>query len=102
MKAVTAVPSATGVVGTKSKMAAGLLGIFLGAYGAHNFYLGKKERAITQLALTIVGIVLMFFVVGFFIVAGIQIWGFVEGILILVSHKGSQWHLDGAGNELID
>lgn len=102
MKAVTAVPSATGVVGTKSKMAAGLLGIFLGAYGAHNFYLGNKERAIVQLALTIVGIILMFFVIGFFIIAGIQIWGFVEGILILVSHRGSKWHLDSVGNELID
>ena len=26
--------------GNKSKMAAGLLGIFLGTFGVHNFYLG--------------------------------------------------------------
>lgn len=27
----------------KSKLAAGLLGLFLGGYGVHNFYLGKHE-----------------------------------------------------------
>lgn len=107
LKAVTAVPSATGVVGTKSKIVAGLLGILLGVlglsgFGGHNFYLGKKERAITQLALTIVGFVLLFFVIGYFIIIGVAIWGFVEGILILTSHKGSKWHLDADGNELID
>ena len=30
----------------KSKMAAGLLGIFLGALGIHNFYLGNSNRGI--------------------------------------------------------
>ena len=55
----------------KSKMAAGLLGIFLGAYGVHNFYLGNTSRGVLQLVLTIV-------TCG---VAGI--WGFIEGILIL-------------------
>jgi len=30
----------------KSKMAAGLFGIFLGAYGVHNFYLGYITKAI--------------------------------------------------------
>ncbi len=30
-----------------------LLGVFLGAFGAHNFYAGYKGRAITQLAITL-------------------------------------------------
>lgn len=102
MKAVTSIPSATGVTSSKSKMAAGLLGIFLGAYGAHNFYLGNKEKAIIQLILAIVGIVTLLLVIGYFILIGVSIWGFIEGILILVSHKGSKWHLDSEGNDLID
>ena len=67
----------------KSKVAAGLLGIFLGCWGAHNFYLGYTAKAVTQLVLTIVGIFLCCFVVGIFLVIGIEIWGLVEGIMIL-------------------
>ena len=33
----------------KSRIAAGLFGIFLGALGIHNFYLGYKSKAIAQL-----------------------------------------------------
>ena len=63
----------------KSKMAAGLLGIFLGAFGVHNFYLGYTGKAIAQLLL---------FLVGGTLTCGIlypvpAIWGLIEGILIL-------------------
>ena len=34
----------------KSKMTAGLLGIFLGGLGIHNFYLGYTGKAIAQIA----------------------------------------------------
>ena len=55
----------------KSKIAAGLLGIFLGGFGIHNFYLGFTVKAVGQLVLTICS-------------CGIGgIWGFIEGILIL-------------------
>lgn len=37
----------------KSKIAAGLLGIFLGAFGVHNFYLGYTGKAVAQLLITI-------------------------------------------------
>ncbi len=57
--------------GLKSKMAAGLLGIFLGGWGVHNFYLGYTTRGIIQIVLTLCS-------------CGIGgIWGFIEGILIL-------------------
>ena len=45
----------------KSRLAAGLLGIFLGCFGAHNFYLNRTKRAVAQLSLTL-SIVLVFFV----------------------------------------
>ena len=55
----------------KSKIAAGLLGIFLGGWGVHNFYLGNTGRAIAQIVVTVV-------TCG----AG-ALWGLIEGILIL-------------------
>lgn len=54
----------------KSKMAAGLLGIFLGGLGIHNFYLGYTGKAIAQIVLSFC------FGVG-------AIWGLIEGIMIL-------------------
>ena len=62
----------------KSKIAAGLLGIFLGGLGVHNFYLGYTSKAVAQLLLTTVGWLL--FGLGPF---AAQIWGFIEGIMIL-------------------
>jgi len=62
------------------QLAAGLLGIFLGVFGIHNFYLGNTEKAIAQLLLGTVGIVL---IVGPVISS---IWGLVEGILILTGN----------------
>lgn len=67
----------------KSKLAAGLFGIFLGSFGVHNFYLGYTGKAVTQLVLSIVGILLSCIVVGVFILIGVGIWGLVEGIMIL-------------------
>jgi TM2 domain-containing membrane protein YozV len=58
-------------VGGKSKLAAGLLGIFLGAWGIHRFYLGYVGIGIAQIIVTIVTF-------GFG-----ALWGFIEGILIL-------------------
>lgn len=84
--------------GAKSKMAAGLLGIFLGAFGVHNFYLGYTSKAVTQLVLTIIGIILSCIVVGAFLVLGIEIWGLVEGIMILTGKINT----DANGNLLGD
>lgn len=54
----------------KSKLTAGLLGIFLGGLGVHNFYLGYTGKAIAQIALSLC------FGAG-------AIWGLIEGIMIL-------------------
>ncbi|MDR2163783.1 MAG: NINE protein [Clostridiales Family XIII bacterium] len=62
----------------KSKIAAGLFGIFLGWLGVHNFYLGYTGKAIAQLILSLaLGWV---FGIGL-IISGI--WGLIEGIMIL-------------------
>src|ERR1700694_86745 len=48
----------------KSKLAAGLLGIFLGGLGIHRFYLGYTNIAIAQLVVGIIGVVLSPFTCG--------------------------------------
>lgn len=63
----------------KSKMAAGLLGIFLGGLGIHNFYLGFTMKALIQLLVSVIGGI---FTCGIASI-GISIWGLVEGIMIL-------------------
>ena len=95
----TAAPYAAAPVGqsSKSKLAAGLLGIFLGGLGVHNFYLGNTGKAVAQLLLTLVGWILL----GLGPIAA-AIWGFVEGIIVLCSKPGSPWHKDANGYELSD
>lgn len=78
----------------KSKVAAGLLGIFLGALGVHNFYLGYTTKAVVQIILSIVG---GLFTCGIATVA-VEIWGLVEGILILTGSI----NVDGRGIPLRD
>lgn len=69
----------------KSKMTAGLLGVFLGGLGLHNFYLGYTGKAIAQIVLSLC------FGVG-------AIWGLIEGILILTGKIDT----DANGNPLKD
>jgi TM2 domain-containing membrane protein YozV len=70
----------------KSALAAGLFGLFLGAFGVHNFYLGYTGRGIVQLVLTLL---VVFWPISF-------VWGIIEGILILAGEIS----VDGRGNPL--
>lgn len=74
----------------KSKIAAGLMGIFLGYFGVHNFYLGYTGKAVAQLLITILSC-------GILSIAS-WIWGFIEGVLILAGSIEK----DAKGNMLID
>jgi TM2 domain-containing membrane protein YozV len=75
------------IPGQKSKIVAGILGILLGGFGVHRFYLGYTTIGIIQIVVTIV-------------TCGIgAIWGLVEGILILV---GSTITTDAQGRPLAD
>ena len=58
----------------KSKLTAGLLGIFLGSLGIGRFYLGYTTIGVLQLVVTIVT-----FGLG-------ALWGFIDGIFILVGN----------------
>ena len=74
----------------KSKIAAGLFGIFLGCFGVHNFYLGYTGKAVGQLLLTVLSC---------FILSPISaIWGLIEGILILAGNIDT----DATGHKLTD
>jgi TM2 domain-containing membrane protein YozV len=77
----------------KSKIAAGILGILLGVFGVHNFYLGYTHKAIAQLLLGTVGVILC----GLGPVAS-GVWGLVEGIMILTGSIDT----DGKGVPLKD
>ena len=69
----------------KQKLVAGLLGIFLGAWGIHQFYLGDNKKGIIRIVVTLV-------------TCGIGgIWGFIEGILILCGNI----NMDAQGNPLV-
>lgn len=74
----------TKAMGRKSKIAAGLLGIFLGGWGVHSFYLGNIKKGILQIVVSLV-------------TCGIgALWGFIEGILILCGNINT----DANGNPL--
>lgn len=71
----------------KSKVVAGVLGILLGGFGVHRFYLGYTTIGIVQIVVTV-------------LTCGIgAVWGLVEGILILV---GSTITTDAEGRPLAD
>lgn len=70
----------------RSKLAAGLFGIFLGGLGVHRFYLGYVAIGFAQIVATLC------FGIGI-------IWGFIEGILILT---GSVITTDAEGRPLRD
>ena len=78
----------------KSKMVAGLLGIFLGAFGVHNFYLGYTTKGLIQVLVAVIGGVITCGIA----TIGIAIWGLVEGIMILTGSINT----DGKGNPLVD
>lgn len=72
-----------GPISTRSRLVAGLLGIFLGGMGIHRFYLGNIGIGVVQIIVTLVT-----FGLG-------SIWGFVEGIMILARAKSFSADADG-------
>ena len=86
--ATTTTTTSDGV--SKSKIAGGLLGIFLGCFGVHNFYLGYTGKAIGQLLITVLSCGILSPVSA--------IWGLIEGILILTGSINK----DADGNDLVD
>jgi TM2 domain-containing membrane protein YozV len=80
----------------KSRVAAGLFGIFLGGLGIHRFYLGYTAIGLIQLLgclfLGLFSLGILSFAIG--------IWGFIEGILILA--RTDYFRVDAHGIPLND
>ena len=59
----------------KSKIVAGLLGIFLGAFGVHKFYLGYTKEAVIMLVISLLSLGTL--------AAIVELIGFIEGIIYI-------------------
>lgn len=71
----------------KSRIAAGVLGVFLGGFGIHRFYLGYTAIGIVQILVTV-------------LTCGVgHFWGFIEGICILA---GAAITTDAEGRPMRD
>jgi TM2 domain-containing membrane protein YozV len=80
----------------KSAVAAGLLQLFLGTFGAGRFYIGTTGIAATQLALGLAGLFFtLFCFVGIFILVPLWTWNLVEAIMMFAGAIG-----DGYGRKL--
>ena len=73
----------------KSKITAGLLAVFLGAFGLHNFYLGYKTKGTVQLLLTLI------FCWTYIVPIIVWIWAIFEAIRIFGGYVS-----DSNGNTL--
>ena len=47
-------------ISPKSRLVAMLLALFIGSFGAHNFYLGKQSLAVSQLIIFLISMIFMF------------------------------------------
>ncbi len=92
--------------GVKSSMVAGILGVFLGWVGGHDWYLGDSKKAIMHTSLSAGGLILLMIgvildnlsknipvlnvlficliIMAYIIFIGNLVWGMIEGIMILV------------------
>ncbi len=76
----SAAPDSPGEYSPKSRVAAGILGILLGGFGIHRFYLGYIGVGIIQIVVTIITL-------------GIgSLWGLIEGIIIVANGDWKDSH----------
>lgn len=62
----------------KNRIVVGLLALFLGCLGVHNFYLGYTNKGLTQLLVSVVGGIVSCGIA----TLAMEIWAFVEAIQI--------------------
>ena len=71
----------------KSNLAAGLLAIFLGTLGIHEFYLGNVGRGILYLFATLFSLILSLFFIGVIFLIIIEIIAFIQGIVYIANQE---------------
>lgn len=71
----------------KSRVVAGILGILLGAFGVHRFYLGYTGIGIAMVCITVISFGTLAIVS--------SIWGLIEGIMILTRSQSFQTDANG-------
>lgn len=67
----------------KDHVAAGLLAIFLGAFGVHKFYLGYNQTAFIMLAVSIIGGIITLGLAS----AVIEVISIIEGVIYLTKSQ---------------
>lgn len=89
----------------KSSIVAGILGVFLGAFGGHDWYLGNTKKAIMHTSLCVGGLILLLvgvildnlsqsvpvinmlficlIIMSYVIIVGNAVWGMIEGVMLL-------------------
>lgn len=88
-----------GYVQPKSRVVAGLLGLFLGCWGVHNFYVGRTAVGLIQLALTAFSILTSWLLIGLLVLPVVAVWAFIEAILAFMG--AGPYQTDSRGVPLV-
>lgn len=75
-------PAPVVAVTPKDMTVAYVLAVFLGGFGAHQFYLRNTGVAVTQLLLTLIGAATAWLIVGGFLLFAVLVWVIVDLFLI--------------------
>ncbi|CYX46029.1 NINE protein [Streptococcus suis] len=70
-------------------MTAGLLALFLGAFGVYHFYIGDTKQGITRIIITLLALIP--FITPAIVLINL-VWNLIIGIQVLTSSTGSKWH----------
>lgn len=87
--------TSSGTTGDKSKLVAGLLAIFLGHLGIHEFYLGEKKRGIYKIVASVASAFLSAIGIGIIGLIGVWVWNIIDAVKIFQGKR-----TDADGNEL--
>ncbi len=95
LKKTSSAGTVTGEKSGKTKMAAGLLAIFLGAVGAHEFYLGNQKKAVYKIIASVACAILSFMGIGLLGFVAVFGWNIYDAVMIFSGKR-----TDADGNEL--
>jgi len=73
-------------ISDKSRLATTLFVLVLGQFGAHRFYTGKTETALSMLALAIPSWLTLWYPLGWFFLSALALWILIDAILAVSGH----------------